>query len=84
MAGRVQRAEMFFARELSCVDTDTTKRAESERYREIANELRLLVPTMKYSEVAEQLRLLAVSYERLAEYGEGAPYPPQDIEGTLP
>jgi hypothetical protein len=66
------------------VDTDSTNRAESERYREIANELRLLVPTMKYSEVAEQLRLLAVSYERLAEYGEGAPNPPQDIEGTLP
>jgi hypothetical protein len=75
---------MFLAREASGVGTDSTNRAVSERYREIANELRLLVPTMKYSEVAEQLCLLAVSYERLAEHAEGAPHPPQDIEGTLP
>ncbi|HET9644450.1 MAG TPA: hypothetical protein VFP68_14110, partial [Burkholderiaceae bacterium] len=64
---------------VSCVDTD----GQSERYREMANELRLLVPKMKDAGVAEQLRLLAVSYERLAEHADAAPYPPQVTDEAL-
>ena len=45
------------------------------RYREIANELRLLAPQMRYAEVAEQLRLLAISFDRLAEHAEESPRP---------
>ncbi len=67
------------------MDTDATRRAQSDRYREIATELHLLVSKMKHAEVAEQLRLLAASYERLAEHAEtGAPYPPKDIKEALP
>ena len=40
------------------------------RYRELANELRLLVFKMKHTEAAEELRLLAARYERLAEHAE--------------
>lgn len=49
------------------MDTDTT--SHCDRYRAIANELRLLAPKTKLAEAADELRLLAVSYERLAEYG---------------
>ena len=52
------------------MDSDTTKRALSERYREMAKELRLLLPKMKQPAAAEELRLLAVRYERLAEHAE--------------
>ncbi len=52
------------------MDTHATRRAQSDRYREIAKELHLLVSKMKHAEVAEQLRLLAISYERLAEHAE--------------
>lgn len=57
------------------MDTDGTKTEDHDRYRAIANELRLLIPNMMYAEVAEQLRLLAVSYERLAEHAEAMSYP---------
>lgn len=50
------------------MDTDGTKTEDHDRYRAIANELRLLIPNMIYAEVAEELRLLAASYERLAEH----------------
>ena len=65
------------------MDTDATERAQSGHYREMADELRGLIPKMKYAEVAEQLRRLAVSYERLAEHAERVPCEPQDIEGPL-
>lgn len=42
--------------------------AGSERYREIANAVRSLIPLMEYEEVRAQLRLLAARYERLAKY----------------
>ncbi len=53
------------------MDTDTT--SDRYRYREIANELRLLIPKIKHAEVAQELRLLAVSYERLAEHLRSRP-----------
>jgi hypothetical protein len=56
------------------VDTDMT--SHCDRYRAIANELRLLAPRMKLAKAADELRLMAVSYERLAERLEAAPYPP--------
>jgi hypothetical protein len=52
------------------VTADATGRPQSGRYREIADELRLLAPKMKYAEVAKQLRLLAISFDRLAEHAE--------------
>ncbi len=67
------------------MDTDATRRAQSDRYREIAKEIYLLVSKMEHAEAAGELRLLALSYERLAEHSEtGAPYPPQDIKEALP
>jgi hypothetical protein len=72
------------ARNGAVVDTDDSKRAQCDRYRAIADALRLVVSKMKHAEAAEELRLLAVSYERLAEYAESAPYAPKDIEGALP
>jgi hypothetical protein len=47
--------------ELVAVTADATGRPQSGRYREIADELRLLAPKTKYAEVAKQLRLLAIS-----------------------
>ena len=66
------------------MNTDDTGGDHSGRYREIADELRLLLPKMKHPEAAEELRQLVASFERLAEHAEGAAYPPQDIEETLP
>ncbi len=65
------------------MDTDTT--SDRHRYREIASELRLLIPKLKHAEVARELRLLAVSYERLAEHVEEL-IPPRSSEdpGDLP
>ena len=61
-------------------DTDAMRRAECERYSEIADATRALIPHVAQSEAAEDLRLLVVRYEKLADYLETAPYPPQDIE----
>jgi hypothetical protein len=66
------------------VDTDDSKRAQCDRYRAIADALRVVVQNMKHAEAAEELRLLAVSYERLAEHAEGAKDAPRDIEGAVP
>ena len=65
------------------MDTDDSKRAQCDRYRAIADALRLVVSQMKHAEAAEELRVLAVSYERLAEHAESAFYAPQDIDGVL-
>jgi hypothetical protein len=45
---------------------------ERKRYRQIATEIRALIPMLKYPEALEELRLLAARYETLAEY-LGAP-----------
>ena len=66
------------------MDTDDSKRAQCDRYRAIADALRLVVSQMKHAEAAEELRVLALGYQRLAEHAEAATYPPQDIEGALP
>jgi hypothetical protein len=54
---------------------DSTRQAQWDHYRAIANELRLIVLRMKHAEAAEELRRLAGSYERLAEHAEGVSYP---------
>ena len=54
------------------MDATTTSRAHDHHYRDIANELRLIVLKMKQAEAAEELRLLAIRYERLAEQRETA------------
>ena len=59
-------------------DGDAARRAECDRYREMAEDIRKLVPHMKHVEAAEDMRLLAVHYEALAEYVEAAPYPLQE------
>jgi hypothetical protein len=46
-------------------------------YREMAREIRDLVPLLLHSQAVADLRLLADRYERLAQYFEVAP-------GTLP
>jgi len=76
---------------------DTTRRVRCDHYREIANELRLIVPRMRHAEVAEELRLLAARYERLAQHAEVVPpkeasapashrlmYKPGDVLGVAP
>ena len=63
-------------------DSDEARREECGRYREVANAILALVPTMKHSEIAEDLRLLAMRYEKLADHLETASYPPQPIGGT--
>ena len=65
-------------------DTDATRRTECKRYRETATDIRALIPAAKDPEAAEELRRLALGYQRLAEYLEATPYPPQDTEETLP
>lgn len=40
----------------------------SERYREMAIEIRELIPLLLHSESIADLRLLATRYDRLAEY----------------
>jgi hypothetical protein len=47
---------------------------ESERYREMANDIRAVVPMLKHphTEAARDLRLLAIRYEKLANYLEEA------------
>jgi hypothetical protein len=56
-------------------DADT----ESARYREMANEIRGLVPMLNHTEAAMDLRLLAVRYERVAEYLAGGRVAQRDI-----
>lgn len=51
--------------------------AERERYREIATEIRALLPRLRYPETLEELRLLAAHYERFADYLEVASVTPQ-------
>ena len=60
------------------MDATTTSRAHDDHYRDIANELRLIVLKMKQAEAAEELRLLAIRYERLGARVEAAFYPAND------
>jgi len=53
----------------------TSRHAQWDHYRAIANELRLIVLRMKHAEAAQELRRLAVSYERLAQHADGVSYP---------
>jgi hypothetical protein len=47
--------------------TDTNSSAtQAASYREIANSIRALIPTMRFSEAREHLSVLALGYERLA------------------
>jgi hypothetical protein len=46
-------------------------------YREMASEIRDLIPLLLHSEAGADLRLLADRYERLAHYLEG-------LHGTVP
>jgi len=46
-------------------------------YRDMASEIRDLIPLLLHSEAVADLSLLAARYERLAHYLEGVP-------GTLP
>jgi hypothetical protein len=46
-------------------------------YRDMASEIRDLLPLLVHSQAVEDLRLLADRYERLAEYLEAAPASPQ-------
>jgi hypothetical protein len=41
---------------------------EARRYREMANDIRALVPTLKHTEAAGDLRLLGIRYQKLADY----------------
>jgi len=46
--------------------TDSVGPAKAERYREIANSVRALIPSMRNPEVRDQLDVLALEYEKLA------------------
>ncbi len=46
--------------------TDSVGPAKAERYREIANSVRALIPSMRNPEVRDQLDVLALEYEQLA------------------
>lgn len=46
--------------------TDSVGPAKAERYREIANSVRALIPSMHDPEVRDQLDVLALEYEQLA------------------
>jgi hypothetical protein len=48
-------------------DTDSITPAQADRYREIANSIRALIPLMQYAAVKEQLVSLALQYEKLAQ-----------------
>ena len=50
---------------------------ESTRYREMANDIRAIVATLKHTEAVRDLRLLAFRYEKLAKY-------PESKHGTVP
>lgn len=47
-------------------DTDSVAPAKAERYREIANSVRALIPSMHDSGVRDQLDVLALEYDQLA------------------
>lgn len=53
-------------------DAEPTAPIESERYREMASDIRALVPMLKHTEAAKDLCSLAARYERLAVYLETA------------
>jgi hypothetical protein len=46
--------------------SDSVGPAKAERYREIANSVRALIPSMRSEEVRDQLDVLALEYEQLA------------------
>ena len=66
--GTLQKVSFGSRQGISPVDMYISR--HRRRYRELANELRLLVFKMKHTEAAEELRLLAARYERLAEHAE--------------
>lgn len=47
-------------------------------YREMASEIRDLIPLLLHPETVADLRSLAARYERLADYLEVAPHTPPD------
>jgi hypothetical protein len=47
-------------------DKDSGGPAKAERYREIANSVRALIPSMQNSDVRDQLDVLALEYDQLA------------------
>ena len=51
-------------------DIDSVQPAQAERYREKANSVRALIPSMQYPEVRDQLGVLALEYEKLAQWLE--------------
>ena len=51
-------------------DIDSVQPAQAERYREKANSVRALIPSMQYSEVRDELGVLALEYEKLAQWLE--------------
>jgi hypothetical protein len=55
---------------------------EREQYREMANEIRAVVPMMKNIEAAMDLRLLALRYDRLAKQLEESPEPEYKLQVT--
>jgi hypothetical protein len=46
-------------------------------YRDMASEIRDLIPLLVHPQAVADLRLLAARYEKLAEYLEAAPETPQ-------
>jgi len=62
--------------------TDSVGPAKAERYREIANSVRALIPSMRNPEVRDQLDVLALEYEKLAHcleaLSESLPTPSAD------
>ena len=51
-------------------DIDSVQPAQAQRYREKANSVRALIPSMQYPEVRDQLGVLALEYEKLAQWLE--------------
>jgi hypothetical protein len=53
---------------------------EREHYREMANEIRAVIPMLISTEAVMDLRLLALRYERLAKHLEGSPIPEYKLQ----
>jgi hypothetical protein len=53
---------------------------EREQYREMAKEIRALIPMLKNIEAAMDLRLLALRYERLAKHLEDSRVPEYKLQ----
>jgi len=58
--------------------------AQAERYREIANSVRALIPSMQYSEVRDELGVLALESEKLARWLEALAESPRHPQAPGP